>query len=260
MVARGCPRATSCPRRNKGLRMGCERYFLAPSVHWSTVNQFTVVLDVNADRYLSIPAQQFEALLPFLASGTLSSSDTDPENMPPNLKDLADSLLASRILSRQPPRAQVQRCTLCPRPTALISSIDNLPPLTATLLAAPRFFKACAITDFSLRFRPLRDTLARVSARKRNSHIKNNVHTRDTLIARTRTFNALRPFYPRPYLCLFDSLALLEFLCHWELFPSLVFGVDTDPFRAHCWIQDGPLTLCDTLHFSARWYSPIMVI
>jgi len=41
------------------------------------------------------------------------------------------------------------------------------------------------------------------------------------------------------------SLALVEFLARYRLYPDWVFGVQTQPFKAHCWLQYGSLVLND---------------
>ncbi|HVO45086.1 MAG TPA: lasso peptide biosynthesis B2 protein [Steroidobacteraceae bacterium] len=59
--------------------------------------------------------------------------------------------------------------------------------------------------------------------------------------------------------CLYDSLALLEFLARHDLYPDWVFGVQTRPFAAHCWVQQGGFVFNDTAeHVSG--FTPIMVV
>lgn len=50
-------------------------------------------------------------------------------------------------------------------------------------------------------------------------------------------FSAWRPWYPRPNKCLFDALALGAFLRsrNWQV--EIRFGVQLDPFAAHCWVE-----------------------
>lgn len=72
-------------------------------------------------------------------------------------------------------------------------------------------------------------------------------------------FQYLRPYYIRKYLCLYDSLALLEFLAHYRIFPQWVFGVTGQPFNAHCWIQESDCVLNDTLEH-VRGFTPIMAV
>jgi len=69
----------------------------------------------------------------------------------------------------------------------------------------------------------------------------------------------------RPYLlvgresCLFDSLALLNFLASFSLFPQWIFGVQMRPFVAHCWVQHENAVLNDTPE-RVRDYVPIMSV
>jgi hypothetical protein len=72
-------------------------------------------------------------------------------------------------------------------------------------------------------------------------------------------FERLRLFYPRSYLCLFDSLALIHFLARFDVYPDWVFGVNADPFEAHCWVQAGNVVLNDTVA-RVSGFTPIMVV
>ena len=73
-------------------------------------------------------------------------------------------------------------------------------------------------------------------------------------------FFRIRPFvYSSRDKCLYDCMVLLEFLAYFELFPTLVIGVTTFPFRAHCWLQYGPLVLTDYVEHT-RAYTPILVV
>lgn len=70
-------------------------------------------------------------------------------------------------------------------------------------------------------------------------------------------FQLLRPYYPRPYLCLFDSVALLHFLLKFGVHADWVFGVRVAPFGAHCWVQVDSLLVNDICD-NVRCYVPIM--
>ena len=76
----------------------------------------------------------------------------------------------------------------------------------------------------------------------------------------SQDFFRLRPFvYSSRDKCLYDCLVLLEFLAYFDLFPTLVIGVATFPFRAHCWLQYGSLVLTDYVEHT-RAYGPILVV
>lgn len=59
--------------------------------------------------------------------------------------------------------------------------------------------------------------------------------------------------------CLLDSLAMIKFLAKRKLRASIVFGVTSEPFSAHCWVQSGNLVLNDTVGH-ANAHTPIRVI
>jgi Transglutaminase-like superfamily len=76
----------------------------------------------------------------------------------------------------------------------------------------------------------------------------------------SQDFVSLRPLvYSSRDKCLYDCLVLLEFLAYFDLFPTLVIGVATFPFRAHCWLQYGPLVLTDYVEHTLS-YTPILVV
>jgi hypothetical protein len=59
--------------------------------------------------------------------------------------------------------------------------------------------------------------------------------------------------------CLHDSLALLEFLARYGIFPDWVFAVRARPFVAHCWVQYQDVVFNDTAEHVGG-YTPIMVV
>jgi hypothetical protein len=43
------------------------------------------------------------------------------------------------------------------------------------------------------------------------------------------------------------------------VYPDWVFGVNADPFEAHCWVQAGNVVLNDTVAWVSG-FTPIMVV
>jgi hypothetical protein len=72
-------------------------------------------------------------------------------------------------------------------------------------------------------------------------------------------FRRLRPWYPRSYLCLWDALALIEFLARRRLFPDWIFGVQAQPFSAHCWLQANGFMLNENTEYAGQ-FTPIMAV
>lgn len=122
-----------------------------------------------------------------------------------------------------------------------------------------RFLAACTAASRDLRWRPLEHTVLQVRNRNFSHTVVAPAGDKQTIIDLYILFQALRPYYPRRYLCIFDSLALLHFLAHYRVFPEWVFGVKLQPFGAHCWVQAGPIVVNDTID-NVRDYTPIMAI
>jgi hypothetical protein len=79
------------------------------------------------------------------------------------------------------------------------------------------------------------------------------------LLEASGEFRFARAYTPVETRCLLDSLAMVKFLARRKLHASIVFGVTSDPFSAHCWVQAGDLVLNDTVGH-ANAHTPIRVI
>jgi hypothetical protein len=66
-------------------------------------------------------------------------------------------------------------------------------------------------------------------------------------------FRKLRPWYPHDYACLFEALALAEFLAFYRIYPTWVFGVQAQPFGAHCWLEADGLLLNESLEYAGQF-------
>lgn len=56
-------------------------------------------------------------------------------------------------------------------------------------------------------------------------------------VAEADRFRAWRPLWPRSYVCLYDTLALAWFLLCRGASCDVAFGVQAEPFAAHCWAE-----------------------
>lgn len=121
------------------------------------------------------------------------------------------------------------------------------------------FFFAAAAASKSLRWNSIEHTVRKVENRKSARIAAAAAVDNDVVTDMFDIFQTLRPYYPRSYLCLFDSLALLHFLARYDVFPQWVYGVRLEPFHAHCWVQAGDLVINDIID-NVRDYTPIMCI
>jgi hypothetical protein len=123
-----------------------------------------------------------------------------------------------------------------------------------------KFIAAAIRSRLLVKYRTLESVIARVSDRiqraSREGAMPDEVRVQE-LVA---IFAVLRPFFfAAKDACLFDALALSEFLAGYRIYPRWVFGVQARPFAAHCWLQLGGFVLNDTLDHVKR-YTPIMVV
>jgi hypothetical protein len=168
-----------------------------------------------------------------------------------------DDLIRNRIITSNMAEAvQRPRKALLVPTRSLHASEATLPLAFARHGAA--FFTAASLANRWLRTLPLRETVQRVAqtAQRNGAGGVFDYQKARTAIA---AFNRLRPLYNRGYLCLFDSLALLLFLAKYQLFPRWTFAVQSEPFAAHCWVQEQDVVLNDTVE-RVQPYTPILAV
>ncbi len=234
--------------------------FLQPHVFLCRGKRHWVILDVNRDKYICVDRRQFEELGPSL-QGWAAPADTSGATaaVPNGGLALAKDLLALEILSERPVCAKDALPTDYSLPTEAIDT--DLPECSprSSWAHAMSFFTSCARASRELRGQRFQSIVEFVRARKaRNTrcHGSFDIQRARSLVS---VFDRLRLFYPRSYLCLFDSLALVHFLSRFRIYPDWVFGVNADPFEAHCWIQAGSVVLNDTVQRVSS-FTPIMYI
>ncbi|RYG36462.1 MAG: lasso peptide biosynthesis B2 protein [Burkholderiales bacterium] len=108
-----------------------------------------------------------------------------------------------------------------------------------------------------LKTRHIRDVVRAVRMRKARAVMY--AKTDHALQQHVAIFRKLRPWFPASYLCLYDALALIEFLALKNLFPTWVFGVQAQPFGAHCWLQSGDELLNESREYAGQ-FTPIMAV
>ena len=120
-----------------------------------------------------------------------------------------------------------------------------------------RFAKAASSAYLSLRLRSLQSIASNVLRRRLRSRSGSASDDR-SLREGVAAYTQLRPlvFTVRDK-CLFDSLAMLDFLAAEGLHVNWLIGVKTHPFTAHSWLQSGSFVLNDH-HEHVRSYRPIL--
>ena len=145
-----------------------------------------------------------------------------------------------------------------PPATARLFDREFSDPIRIRIQHIWRFVVSCAVAWLRLHLQRLEKTVRSVERRKvrRSARHPLDWSKASYLVA---VFSRLRPLFPANYFCLFDSLALVEFLARHNTFPTWVFAVRTDPWGAHCWVQEGDTLFNDGTDDVAE-YLPIMTI
>jgi Transglutaminase-like superfamily len=243
-------------------------YFLSPHVHVCVAGKQVVLLDLKRDKYLSLayehpvgrwvrgwparsPAPAVVAPPPCAPYTTVS--DAEPEN------ELLAKMLAQGMIVKDPAVGKEAAPVVTQQArTALVEYDLNVRPCT-TFAQLRHLFSAHMAARWSLRQRPIKQVVEAASSRK-----SRGVRSSSLNIARVRplvnAFVHLRPWlYTSRDACLLDSLTLVNFLAGYGVFPEWIFGVKTDPFYAHCWVQQGDFVFNDTPDH-VRGFSPILVV
>lgn len=239
-----------------------EEYGLAPDVFACVSNGQLIFLDLKTDQYFGCDREKTRALIPLLRGVLLDTANEKSEvaGGSVDVSDELDRLIARGALKHFNGNEEIETTSQVVKATCLLlrhdekDSTGNLTPLDAY-----RFFLASARSSLELKHRTLHAIVARLKTRKSkfiHSECAFDFSRAKELTAR---YSRLRAFYTRPYLCLFDSLSLIEFLSHYRVFPTWIYGVTAEPFHAHCWVQEENVVFNEEIDI-ANQYTPIMTV
>jgi hypothetical protein len=230
-------------------------YLLARDCFARKIGPHWIVLNVSRDRYYCLQHEDLQSIGNRI-EGWAGQRAGEPVPATQH-RDVVDatlrSLLSAGIITNDPGLGKPFAEAPIGRHAEVLAMQGDMAVGATPLL---RFLAACAWADWSLRRRSIAATLAGLRRRKDEpgEPKQEDLRRAARLVG---VFNRLRPVYPRTYRCLFDALALLEFLARHELSPRIVFGVIADPFQAHCWLQLGTV-LVNEDDERVRCFAPIM--
>lgn len=237
-------------------------YFLTTHSFMCHAGLHWIVLDLRRDKYLAIHQRDFQMLGPLLDGWSERAEFARRPGYDGNsaaATELAEELVDLGLLTKEPSSGRpLETLTLATPARPLISACASH-RMDRSWRHAPALLLACARVTHMLRRWSLARIVRAIERRKRLNEKTASSAATERVRQLVLHFYALRPIYPRDYLCMFDSLALLEFLAPHGVYPDWVFGVRSDPFEAHCWIQSGDVLLNESTE-KATLYQPIMCI
>lgn len=253
---RGASRASFSRQPPSSLAM----YHLARHVFACATSRHYVFLDLVRDNYLSVPREELADLGAWIHGGLLTPPRelNTQKHLSAAAIVVAADLVAAGVLREGPPEHEISvRIAATPdSDLASIRAASHQPGPSRHLFLSVA--TALIYARRALRSMHISLIVDAVAARKRAQATAESAEWNRAALL-TNVFFHHRPLFPWDYRCLFDSLALIRFLSRFNLYPDWVFGVQDDPFNAHCWVQAGTRVLNDDLEH-VRSYTPIMTI
>lgn len=233
-----------------------QQYWLAHHVHLCVTDNFAILLDLRRDKYIGVPREFLPALADSVAGWPVM---TQPQSTRPRpATRLLHNMLKAGMLTTDPAQGKAARTPSMPSPQfpAIEDDPEDRPRITARDVL--QVLAAAATAKALLKWRQIDAIVIRVRKRKeQRAKEEFNLDAARPIVA---AFLYLRPLYfTTKDECLFDSLVLVELLAHHALFPSWLFGVSTNPFKAHSWVQAGDYVLNDQPERISR-FTPILVV
>lgn len=230
-------------------------YLLAPHVFPCVSGQHVVLMDLERDKYVAVvPAQRLAGRIrgwPVAAAQASGAPEADAD-----AQTLLSRMLAHGMLVTDPRLGKPAVPVAIPRPERTLAEFAFGERPRARAADLLRFARSCLHAQLSLKLAPLQSIVSAVRERKARLGCAAGADLRERVLAFTR----LRPlFYTVRSACLLDSLTLLHFLGADGIRPDWVFGVKTEPFDTHCWLQQDEVLLNDVPD-RVRQYSPILVV
>jgi len=224
-----------------------QRIYLPKHVFFCGQGDALIFLDLKHDEYTMLYGQEANTFRSLCECG--SGTGAQGKDAP---VDVEDFIAAGLITTDETNGKPIAPSALSPPLTALSDTRSACGRVKVSYIFS--FFVACITASIRLRRQSIQAIVSGVE-RRRRERLTPNPHA--DVRALVTAFHRLRHFYPRSYLCLFDSLALLEFLARYNFFPRWIFAVKFDPWVAHCWVQQGDMCLNQEVE-DASDYVPIM--
>lgn len=217
-------------------------YVLQPTTSFTVLDGRAIFLDLATDRYLSLRPAQENALRALM--GTNSADDSWHEAV--------TALVSSGILAQVDSDTSIQPVMHVAAEHSILDANVVKARMWQILLA----LRQLRATKIELRTGSLFASIGKL--RRLKAIHRARPRRRGDIAGITSAFQATTLLMSPHKQCLPRSLALATFLARLGHECDLMFGVATNPFSAHCWVQQQDLVLNDYVEKVAG-YTPILV-
>jgi hypothetical protein len=236
-------------------KLSMQQYYIRKDIYFCETDSGVIFLDLNSRQYFGVPKNQVDQL-------AIAVHDWSPRAHHPNEHDEAvessphrviSDLLRKGVLTRSEERRRSDVSNANVNPSRAYHFVRNV----RTHLHA-RHVLTMALCVLKIRCALKLSRLRGVIHRLQLPMLTVPTPRREELWELLDTFLFLRPwFYTTRDACLLDSLVLSHFLRSYGVAVTLSLGVHANPFRAHAWVQSGPVILNDTLE-NVSVYTPLL--
>ena len=239
-----------------------EDIFLSEHVYFCGRGNAIVFLNLENDEYCMIRGDQAQMFRELMFETDNADAVENPKKIAScrfkNAENSLKSLFSGGLLTKDSRHGKTVAPTEFNMPCRSLLDPDDVTSADIRISHVARFLTASLTASLQLRFWSIQRTVLAVQNRKIHA---DRQHPLDVERARklVHIFSRLRPLYPVDALCLFNSLSLIEFLARYKIYPSWVFAVQFEPWRAHCWVQHGEISFNQRIE-EAVDYVPIMAV
>jgi Transglutaminase-like superfamily len=235
-----------------------KRYWLAPYVRVCLTPQCAVILDMRVGQYFALGLHESTRLELFV-TGWTDSTLRDAKDLEPAAEEasLLMELENAGIICpiEQPTSAYRSPPIPHPRSQLIHGYLGN--SVKPRYRDIARCLLAIGISRFLLRACSLKTIATKIRARP--TTLPTSVNAEDLKHYVGIFQRVFKITTQASDACLLNTIALGEFLAKNHIYPNYIFGVTTNPFSAHCWLQLGNVVLNDTSE-NVSQYTPILVI
>jgi Transglutaminase-like superfamily len=231
------------------------RYQLAPHIRLCRADDYAVLLDLKSGEYLGL---RFEdaACLSYAVEELSDLQNECPIGSNDSTDELIEELFRHHIIESRTSEKVAEQSPY-PRPVCSLIQGYEVIRYRPRVRDWVNLCTAVMIAATLMRFASFETIIGRFT---RHCAEKGRKPKTEWLRERIALFRDLSPLFFTPAdACLLSSLALAEFLARDRVYVTLVFGVSSSPFSAHCWLQYEDIALNDEPGYLCQ-YTPIFVV
>jgi hypothetical protein len=237
-------------------------YVVADHIYACATESGVVVLDARYGKYSFIPgdrARSVEGVVqgwPALPSVEMVAA----ERLAPSslLKSLIEGGMVTRLSDHR--SVHGERVVPFPAGEALLDALAATEETEVRWRDVVTFTLSVTYAKLMLKYRPFDALLSDLRRRKNGLPTGVSASPVTQIRESVKTFSWLRPFaYAESDACLFDSVALTDFLLRRGMSVDFFIGVRMRPFVAHSWVQAHRFALNELPEYLSA-YTPILSV